>query len=171
MGGQARYGWHRYVTPPTYVREEHGRESHAIMLCGGEPEMCHYAEPTANNFMVVGSVPCWLASELHVGRWYITRRADRRKQEVVSCAEDQTWLKRARVLTDEGCVVVGLGYSTCMHEARRDVVEDGQRGIERAGKSDLKRGWEGNSVVIIPRRSRSRDPGIVINPMLRSGSG
>jgi hypothetical protein len=90
-------------------------------------------KPTPNT-MMIGSMPCRVASEVHVGDRSIAQAKtmlnnDGDTGEYANPGEDKlAEQKRVRVITAEGCKVVGLGYSTCKITTKRDVVEINPRG-------------------------------------------
>jgi hypothetical protein len=81
----------------------------------------------AEDVVMIGSMPCRLASEVHVDGQHIARKAvklnDGTKGEADARRRMIIGSKHPRTLTAEGREVVGPGYSTCSHTV---VGSDGQ---------------------------------------------
>jgi hypothetical protein len=86
------------------------------------------AQRVEDNVVVIGSVPCRLALEVHVnGQWVNgAGEAHASKEEIgahryqSSCSSSAA--KCTRVVTAEGCDVVSPGYSRCRRRVRNGVV-------------------------------------------------
>jgi hypothetical protein len=116
--GQYQVGWS--TRGEDYLRKCEWQQSDAIMLCGGR--VVRQETQLGEGVVVVGSIPCRVSSEMHADGRRVVGSNTREAVNKVIVAACGSRLKRARLMSVEGCEIIRSIYPELACSAGRRVV-------------------------------------------------
>jgi hypothetical protein len=87
------------------------RESDAILLCGEEENRSSVTENRTDHYVLVGFVPCKVSSKMHIDGRHAIMQAQGESDGHTGTHLVERSPKQARIVSAEGCEIVGPGYS------------------------------------------------------------